>query len=51
VTAAGFLLTSFTVFDILGRTLYVHLMEWSAITVGAVALAASLARLRWRALA
>jgi len=51
VTAAGFLLTSFTVFDILGRTLYVHLMEWSAITVGAVALAASLTQLRWRALA
>lgn len=51
VTAFGFVLTSFTVFDILGRALYVHLMEWSAITVGAVALAASLARLRWRALA
>jgi hypothetical protein len=51
VTAAGFVLTSLTIYDILGRALYAQLTQWSVVTVGAVALAASLARLRWRALA
>lgn len=51
VTAAGFALTSLTIYDILGRALYAQLTQWSVVTVGAVALAASLARLRWRALA
>jgi Glycosyltransferase family 87 len=51
VTAGGFALTSFTIFDILGRSLYVRMTEWSVVTVGAIALASSLAQLRWRALA
>jgi hypothetical protein len=51
ITATGFALTSLTIFDILGRTLYGRLTAWSVVTVGAVALAASLTRLRWRALA
>jgi Glycosyltransferase family 87 len=49
VTMTGFILTSFAVFDLMRRTLYVLLMEWGASTVGAVLIAASLARLRWRA--
>jgi hypothetical protein len=49
VTMTGFILTSFAVFDLMRRTLYVLLMELGASTVGAVLIAASLARLRWRA--
>ena len=41
-TASGFLLTSFTIYDLLGRTFYLSLMSLSAITVGALLLAASL---------
>jgi len=50
-TAAGFVLTSLTIFDVLGRTLYVRATEWSMVTVGAVLLTAGLVHLRWRALA
>ena len=51
VVLTGFLLTSFTIFDLLRRPLYIHLMELAAVTVGAVLIAACLIRLRWRALA
>jgi len=51
VAAAGIFLTSFTIFDLLRRPLYMHLMQWSAVSVGAVLIAATLIRLRWRALA
>jgi len=51
VAMAGFLLTSFAIYDLMGRTLYFHLMAWGAGSVGAVLIAASLVRLRWRALA
>jgi hypothetical protein len=51
VTAIGFFLTSFAVYDLMRRTLYFFLMACGAGTVGAVLLAASLIRLRWRALA
>ena len=44
--AFGFFLTSFMVYDLVGRTLYFWLMEHSAIAVGALVLAACLIRLR-----
>jgi hypothetical protein len=47
VTAAtGFLLTSFTIYDLLGRTVYLSLMSLSVVTVGALLLAVCLVRLR-----
>jgi hypothetical protein len=49
--ASGFLLTSFTIYDLLGRTLYLSLMSLSAITIGALLLAAGLVRLRLAAAA
>jgi Glycosyltransferase family 87 len=51
VGATGIFLTSFTIFDLLRRPLYTHLMQLGAISVGAVLIAATLIRLRWRALA
>ena len=47
----GFFLTSFTIFDLLRRPLYTHLMQLAAVSVGAVLIAACLIRLRWRAVA
>jgi hypothetical protein len=47
----GFFLTSFTIFDLLGRTFYAFLMRWDMVSVGAVLLAACLVHLRWRAVA
>jgi len=49
--AMGFFLTSFTIFDLLRRPLYTHLMQLSAVSVGAVLVAACLVQLRWRAAA
>ena len=49
--ALGIFLTSFTIFDLLRRTLYMWLMEWSGVSVGAVLIAVCLIHLRWRALA
>ena len=51
VALLGFLLTSFMVFDILGRTVYIRLVTLSASSVGAVLIAACLVRLRWKAVA
>ncbi len=51
VAGTGIFLTSFTIFDLLRRPLYIFLMEWSAVSVGAVLVAVALIRLRWRALA
>ena len=51
VAATGIFLTSFTIFDLLRRPLYMHLMQLSAVSVGAVLIAATLIRLRWRAIA
>lgn len=45
----GFFLTSFTIFDLLGRSFYAFLMRWDAVSLGAVLLAACLLQLRWRA--
>ena len=47
--AAGFALTSFTIFDLWRRALYMHIMQWAAVSVGATLLALTIARLRWRA--
>jgi hypothetical protein len=49
--ATGIFLTSFTIYDLLRRPLYLQLMQWSAVSVGAVLVAATLIRLRWRAIA
>jgi hypothetical protein len=51
VTLAGFFLTSFTVFDLLRRPLYIFLMEWCAVTVGAVLISIALIHVRSRAIA
>jgi hypothetical protein len=51
VALTGFFLTSFTVFDLLGRGLYTHLMQLSGVSVGAGLIAACLIRLRSRELA
>lgn len=49
--AAAIGLMSFTIFDLLGRWLYTHLMAINIVSVSALVLVASLARLRWRSLA
>jgi hypothetical protein len=50
-TVTAVLLVSFTIFDLVGRRLYVASMQFSVVTIGALLLAACLAHLRWRALA
>jgi len=47
----AFFLTSFTIFDLQGRALYTFLMDWDAVSIGAVLVAACLVQLRWRAVA
>jgi Glycosyltransferase family 87 len=51
VALTAFFLTSFTVFDVVRRALYVHLMQLAAVSVGAVLLAVCLIRLRSQAIA
>jgi Glycosyltransferase family 87 len=51
IVLLGFFLTSFTIFDVLRRTLYIQTMQLAGASVGAVLIAACLIRLRWRALA
>jgi Glycosyltransferase family 87 len=51
VALTGFLFTSFTIFDLLRRALYTHLMQLGAVTIGAMLIAICLMRLRSRALA
>ena len=51
IALTGFFLTSFTIFDLLGCTIYIRLVELSAVSVGAVLIAACLIRLRWKAAA
>jgi hypothetical protein len=51
VALMGIFLTSFTIFDLLGRTLYTLLMQLAAVSLGAVLVAACLVHLRWRAVA
>jgi hypothetical protein len=51
VALTGFFLTSFMIFDLLGRTLYFRLVALAAGSVGAMLIAACLIRLRWKAVA
>jgi hypothetical protein len=51
MVTVGIALTSLTIFDLLGRRLYLHLMGWSVVSIGSVLLLACLARLRFRQLA
>jgi hypothetical protein len=44
-------LMSFTLFDLMGRSLYADFMSHSIVTVAAIGLAAALAQLRWKELA
>ena len=50
-SAAALALMSFTIFDLVGRTAYSHLMAISIVTVAALGLIVCLAHLRWRSLA
>jgi uncharacterized membrane protein len=50
-TALAMAFTSFTIYDLLGRTLYSWLMTLNVVSVGALALFACLALLRRRSLA
>ena len=50
-TLAAAIVMSFTIFDLVGRTLYTKMMEISIISVCALALLVSLAHLRYRRLA
>jgi hypothetical protein len=45
------ILMSFTLFDLMGRTLYAHFMALSIVTVAAISLALAVAQLRWKQLA
>ena len=49
VAIAAFVFTSFTIFDLLGRSLYTQLMQLGAVTVGAALIAICLIRLRSQA--
>jgi hypothetical protein len=51
VTAAAFVFMSFTIYDLLGRALYVRMMAWSVVSVAAIVLVGSLVVMRRRALA
>ena len=52
IVAGGSLaLMCFTIFDLMGRTLYGQLMAISIVSVAALGLAVSVAQLRWKALA
>ena len=51
VTWSAIAVMSFTIFDLLGRTLYTRLMALSVVTVAVCVLAVSLSYLRWRELA
>jgi hypothetical protein len=51
VAGVGIFITSFAVFDIMRRPLYLFVMRVAGVSVGAVLLAICLIRLRWRAIA
>jgi hypothetical protein len=42
----GFALTSFTIFDLLGRTLYFQVMQWAVASIGAIIMLAVLVKIR-----
>jgi hypothetical protein len=49
--AGALVLTSFTIFDVMGRGLYARFMALSIVSVASLFLVAALAHIRWRALA
>ena len=51
LTLAALIFMSFTLFDLLGRTLYKKMMAISIVSICALALLASLANLRYKQLA
>jgi hypothetical protein len=51
MTLIGFVLTSFTIWDLMRRGLYTHVAMISGGSVGAMLLASALVQLRWRRLA
>jgi hypothetical protein len=51
VAWSGIAVMSFTIFDLLGRTLYTRLMAWSVVSVAVCVIAVCLSHLRWRELA
>jgi len=51
VTGAAIFFMSFTIFDVMGRSLYRFMMDISIMTVAVLTLAVCLVNLRWRALA
>jgi hypothetical protein len=51
VALTAFWFTSFTIFDLLRRPLYTHLMQLAAVSVGAILIAVCLIRLRSQAIA
>ena len=51
VSGAAIGVTSFTIFDLLGRSLYESMMEMSVLSAAVLALVACLVNLRWRRLA
>ena len=51
ITVAGVFLTSFAIFDLLGRSLYTLHMQRALTSVGAILIGICLIRLRWQALA
>jgi uncharacterized membrane-anchored protein len=51
ITLIALALVGFTIYDLLGRTIYARLMTTSVVTVAAIAVAASLMQLRRRSLA
>ena len=51
VTIGGLAVTNFAVFDLMRRPLYMFVMNNAIPTLGALALVACLARMRWRAIA
>lgn len=51
VSGVALILMSFTLFDLMGRSLYANFMARSIVTVAAAGLAVSVAQLRWKELA
>jgi hypothetical protein len=51
LTLVAIALVSFTIFDLIGRTAYLKLMDLSVVTIGTLMLLVSLTHLRWKQLA
>jgi hypothetical protein len=51
VTGTAIFFMSFTIFDLMGRTLYRFMMDISVMTIAVLTLAVALVHLRWKGLA